>query len=76
MCAPRMGIRKVSAESSLGALWINEYLKLLHAYNQDSDQTNRMRRLIRVFAGSLCEFVSFVVLRLGNENTDTDKSTD
>ena len=36
----------------------------LHADSEDSDQTGRMLRLIRDFAGRPCQFVGFVVLRL------------
>ena len=36
--------------SPLGALWIASDLWLLHTDGEDSDQTARMRMLIRVFA--------------------------
>ena len=37
---------------------------LLHADSEDSDQTERMPRLIRVFAGRTGHFVDFVMWRL------------
>ena len=40
---------------------------LLHALNEDSDQTGRMRRLIQVFAERTSHFVSFAVLRLNSK---------
>ena len=39
----------VWSDSSLGAFGIAKYAKFLHADNEDSDQTARMRRLIWVF---------------------------
>ena len=39
-------------------------LKRLHADSEDSDQTARMRRLIRVFAGRTCNIVGNAVPRL------------
>ena len=36
----------------------------LQADSEDSDQTGRMLRLIRVFAGCTCLFVGFVVRQL------------
>ena len=39
-------IRAVWSESSLGAFCIVKDAKFLHADNEDSDQTARMRRLI------------------------------
>ena len=36
----------------------------LHADSEDSDQTGRMPRLIRVFAWRKCHFVGFVMRRL------------
>ena len=44
-------IRAVWSESSLGAFWIAEDTKFLHADKEYSDQTARMRRLIWVFFG-------------------------
>ena len=35
----------------------------LHAYSEDPDETRRMPRLICVFAGRTCHFVSFVMRR-------------
>ena len=37
---------------------------LLHADSENSDQTGRMPRLIRVFAGRTCHFVGFVMRKL------------
>ena len=36
----------------------------IRADSEDSDQTGRMPSLIRIFAGRIGYFVSFVVLRL------------
>ena len=47
-----LGIGPVWTESSLCAQWIAKDSSFLHADNEDSDQTGRMPRLIRVFAGS------------------------
>ena len=38
-------------ESSLCAQWVAKEPRFLHADSEDSDQTGRMPRLIRVFAG-------------------------
>ena len=38
--------------------------KFLHADNEDSDQTARMRRLIWVFVGRTCKKVRFLTFRL------------
>ena len=45
----RLRIRAVWSESSLVAFWIAKDAKFLHADNEDSDQTARVRRLIWVF---------------------------
>ena len=55
----RLDIHSVWSESSLSA-WRNYRSSATH----QSDQTGRMPRLIRVFAGRTCHFVSFVILRL------------
>ena len=57
-------IRAVWSESSLGALWIAKNTNFLHADNEDSDQTARMRRLIWVFIGRTCKKVHFLTLLL------------
>ena len=58
-------IRTGWPESSLGAFsWIAEEIKFLHADNEDSDQTARMRRLIWVFVGRTCQKVRFLTVRL------------
>ena len=36
----------VWSESSPGAFWVDKDAKFLHAVDEDSDQTARMRRLI------------------------------
>ena len=36
----------------------------LHGDSEDSDQTERMPRLIEIFAGRTCHIVGFVVMRL------------
>ena len=46
-----LGIRPVWSESSQCAQWVAEDPLFLHADSEDSDQTGRMSRLIRVFAG-------------------------
>ena len=46
-----LGIRPVCSESSLCAQWVAKDPIFLHADSEDSDQTGRMPRLIRVFAG-------------------------
>ena len=46
-----LGIRQVGSESSLCAQWVAKDPSFLHADSEDSDQTERMPRLIWVFAG-------------------------
>ena len=46
-----LGIRPVWSESSLCAQWVAKDLSILHADSEEPDQTGRMLRLIRVFAG-------------------------
>ena len=58
------GIRPVWSESSLCTQWVAKDPRFLHADSEDSDQTGRMPRLIRVFAGRTCDFVGFVMRRL------------
>ena len=52
----------VWSESSLGAFRIAKDVKFLHADNDGSDQTARMRRVIWVFTGRTCQKVSFLTL--------------
>ena len=59
-----MLIRAVGSESSQGAFWIDKNAKFLHAVNEDSNQTARMRRLIWVFVGGTCRKVRFLTSRL------------
>ena len=59
-----LGIRPVWTESSLCAYWVAKDHSFLQADSEDSDQTGRMPRLIWVFAGRTCHFVSFVTMRL------------
>ena len=44
--------------------WVAKDPMFRHADREDSDQTGRMPRLIRVFGGHIYHFVGFVVLRL------------
>ena len=54
-------MRTFGSESSLCAFWIAKAdAKLLHADNEDSDQTAWMRRLIRVFVGCTRQKVRFL----------------
>ena len=48
----------------LCAQWVAKDPSFLHADSKDSDQTERMPRLIWVFAGRTCHFVGFVMRRL------------
>ena len=50
-----------SDQSSQCTQWVAEDLMFLHADSEDSDQTGRMPRLIRVFARRKCHFVGFVM---------------
>ena len=52
------------SESSLCALWVAKDHMLLQAHNEDTDQTGRVSRLIRIFSGRTCHFVGFVMLQL------------
>ena len=56
--------RAVGSEYSLGAIWIAKDVKFLHADNDDSNQTARMRSLIRVIVGRICQDLRFRTLRL------------
>ena len=47
----KMSVHPVWSESSLCAQWVAKDQSFLHADSEDSDQTGRMPRLIRVFAG-------------------------
>ena len=49
----------VRTESSLGAFWIAKDAKFLHADNQYSGQTARMRRVSWVYVGRKCQKVLF-----------------
>ena len=59
-----LDIRQVWSDSSLCAQWVAKDPSFLHADSEDSDQTGRMPRLIRVFAGHTCHFVGFVKRQL------------
>ena len=54
----------VWSESSLGAFCIAKDAKFLHADNEDSNQTARMRSLIWVFVFRKCQWVHLLTLRL------------
>ena len=56
-------IRAVWSESSLCAFWITTEATVPHTYNEDSDQTARMCRLIWVFVRRTCQTVRFLALR-------------
>ena len=58
------GIHPVWSESSMCAHWAAKDPSFLHADSEDSDQTERMPRLIWVFAGCICHFDGFVMRRL------------
>ena len=57
-------IRAVWSESSPHAFWLAKGAESLHADNEDSDQTARMRRLILDFTGRTFQKVRIVTLRL------------
>ena len=57
-------IRTVWSETFLRLFWTAKDAKVLHASNEDSDQTARVRRLILVFVGRTCPKVSFLTLWL------------
>ena len=61
-----MGIRPVWSEPSLYALWIAKDPGFLYADSEDSDQTGRMPRLLRVFSGHTGHFVVFVMQWFGS----------
>ena len=58
-----LGIHPIWSESWLCAQWVVKDRSVLHADSQDSDQTGRMLRLIRVFAGCT---VTLLVLSRGD----------
>ena len=76
-----LGIHPVWSESSLCAQWVAQNPSFLHADSEASDQTGQIPRLIWVFAGRACLFVSFVLRRLilgilvlGTHFTELNKS--
>ena len=71
----RLHVRPLKSQNSLispysqislhmGTLWVTEDPKRLHADSEESDQSARMRRFIRVFAGQTCNIVGNDVSRL------------
>ena len=60
-----LDIHPVCSESSLCAQWVAKDPMFLHADSEDSGQTGRMPRLIRVFTGCAGHFVGFVMRQLG-----------
>ena len=56
-----LSIHPVCSESSLSAQWVSKDPSFLHVDSEDSDQTGRMPRLIRVFAERTCHFAGFVM---------------
>ena len=48
----------------MGSYLLAKDSSFLHAEYEDSDQTGRMPRLIRVFTGCTCHFVGFVMRHL------------
>ena len=70
-CAPSedsisLCVPTVWSESSLSAWQYLGPLAIHRVHSEDSDQTERMRRLIWVFAGRTCHFVGFVMRQLIN----------
>ena len=66
-CAPSVESdqsARSQCESSLCAFWIAKDAKFLHADNEDSDQTVRLRRLIRVLPEHTRQTVRDLMLRL------------
>ena len=59
-----LGIRPVWSESSLCAQWVAKDPSFIHADGEYADLTERMPRLIWVFAGRTHHFVGFVMRRL------------
>ena len=59
-----LSICPVWSASLLCAQWVAKDPSFLHADSEDSDQTGRMPRLIRVFAGRTDHFVGFVMRQL------------
>ena len=59
-----LGIHPIWSESLLSAWRKLGFLAIHWAHSEDSDQTGRMPRLIRVFAGRTCQYVGFVTKRL------------
>ena len=56
-----LGIHPDWSESLLCAQWVAKDPSFLQADSEDSDQTERMPRLIWVFTGCICHFVGFVM---------------
>ena len=60
----RLRIRAVWSESSLAEFWITKNAQFLHANNEESDQTWRVRKLIWVFVGRTYPKICFLKSRL------------
>ena len=58
----RVFVMEKSGQSSQGAFWIKKGAMFLLADNEDYDHTARMRRLILVFVGCICQKGRFLVL--------------
>ena len=59
-----LDIRPVWSQSSLCAQWVAKDPSFLHVDSEDSEQTERMPRLLWVFAGRTCHSVGFVTRQL------------
>ena len=57
-----LSIRAVWSQSSLSAFWIAKDANFLPADNEDSDQTERSLRMIRVFVRCTCQKARFLTV--------------
>ena len=64
---PKLLFAFLKVLGSLCTQWVAKEPSFLHADSENSDQTGRMPRLIRVFAGRTCHFVGFVMRRLRSD---------
>ena len=63
-CVPSENSDQPGSDSSLCSQWVAKDPSFLHVDSEDSDQTEWMPRLIKVFAWRTGHFVGFVVTRL------------
>ena len=75
LCAQRRLGCSGWSESSLCTQWVAKDPGFLHVDSEDSDQTGRMPRLIRVFAGRIATLLFFFAAQILNIRTITVRTS-